>query len=302
LVFSLLTPLTILIPTPPEHTQVYWDYYHTDSAHYERMIGKHAAAVVDNSNSDDNNSASNSDVREPSQPGQPGRQLLVATGGWTWSRFWAALPWAFETTGAAMAAAKRQNVKQAYTTLWMDDGAEVEPRSVTPLLTYFAAHAWAPEATPDHEIRAAAAATAAAVAWVDSAVYTMASGMDVPPGVDPRFATTNVAKWLLWEDPLLQPLSPMVDAVNMTDYYRQLSDWLSDRVRVGTDPTTGLTRDMAVDFARRTAVAVGLKLEWQQRVRAAYDDGDRAAMKELVTAVQEVQSAVYSLWKLHRSR
>jgi hypothetical protein len=26
----------------------------------------------------------------------------------------------------------------------------------------------------------------------------MASGMDVPPGVDPRFATTNMAKWLLW--------------------------------------------------------------------------------------------------------
>jgi hypothetical protein len=41
--------------------------------------------------------------------------------------------------------------------------AQVEPRSVTPLLTYFAAHAWASEATPDHEIRAAAAATAAAV-------------------------------------------------------------------------------------------------------------------------------------------
>jgi hypothetical protein len=50
--------------------------------------------------------------------------------------------------------------------------------------------------------------------------------------VDPRTATTNIAKWLLWDDPLLQPLSPMVDAVNMTGYYRELSTWLSDRVRV----------------------------------------------------------------------
>jgi hypothetical protein len=59
---------------------------------------------------------------------------------------------------------------------------------------------------------------------------------------------------------------------------------------------------MAVDFARRTALTVGLKLEWQQRVRAAYNDDDRVAMRELVTSVQEVQSAVYTLWKLHRSR
>jgi hypothetical protein len=113
---------------------VYWDYYHTDSTQYERMISKHAAAVTDKSNSRNNSSVSDSDAREPSQHRvaltQQGRQLLVATGGWTWSRFWAALPWAFETTGAAMAAAKRQHVRQAYTTLWMDDGAEVRVYSL----------------------------------------------------------------------------------------------------------------------------------------------------------------------------
>lgn len=73
--------------------------------------------------------------------------------------------------------------------------------------------------------------------------------------------------------------------------------------QVSTDPTTGFTRDMAVDFARRTTLAVGLKLEWQQRVRAAYHAQDKGAMKLLVgVSIQEVQAAVHSLWKLHRSR
>lgn len=70
-------------------------------------------------------------------------------------------------------------MRQVYTTLWMDDGAEVEPRSATPVLTYLAAHAWARVGTPDHELRHTAATVAAAVAWVDSEVYTIASGMDV---------------------------------------------------------------------------------------------------------------------------
>jgi hypothetical protein len=86
---------TTLTPTRQQGLDlVYWDYYHTEAAAYERMISKHAAALVDRKPAAGEGGSKNSTQR--------GRELVVATGGWTWSRFWAALPMAFETTGAAM--------------------------------------------------------------------------------------------------------------------------------------------------------------------------------------------------------
>lgn len=92
----------------------------------------------------------------------------------------------------------------------MDDGAEVEPWSAIPALVHFATYAWAPHDVSPETARALSAKISMAVANIDVQKYIVASGMDVPPGTDPETGTTNMAKWLLWEDPLLNHLSPQV--------------------------------------------------------------------------------------------
>lgn len=52
----------------------------------------------------------------------------MASGIWTWSRFWTALPFTFETVRASMKASKGNalGVKHAITTIWGDEGNECD--------------------------------------------------------------------------------------------------------------------------------------------------------------------------------
>mmetsp|Transcript_32395 Transcript_32395/g.60889 ORF Transcript_32395/g.60889 Transcript_32395/m.60889 type:complete len:201 (+) Transcript_32395:1-603(+) len=113
-----------------------------------------------------------------------------------------------------------------------------------------------------------------------------------------------MAKWLLWEDPLLNHLSPQLRNANVSDYFGQLSSWLSENTRLEKeDPMTGFMKDNALDFAWKTAYALYLKLSWQEHVRAAYVSVDIEAMRILISQrLLEVQSAVHTLWRTHRAR
>lgn len=92
----------------------------------------------------------------------------MASGIWTWSRFWTALPFTFETVRASMKASKGNSlgVKHAITTIWGDEGNECDmcatssvaswarltsaplSWSALPGILYFAEHAY----TRDEEV------------------------------------------------------------------------------------------------------------------------------------------------------
>ena len=54
--------------------------------------------------------------------------------------------------------------------------------------------------------------------------------IDQAPGVPTGWGTTNLAKWLMWEDPLLSHLSPQVSDRDMIKHYRQLASALDRRI------------------------------------------------------------------------
>lgn len=76
------------------------------------------------------------------------------------------------------------------------------------------------------------------LASIDVSTYNLAASMDVPPGVDPSvYRPSNLAKWLLWEDPLLRHLSGQLEhaglpLMEVANYYGELSQKLSQRVGV----------------------------------------------------------------------
>ena len=159
-------PADVAASIPKDVQLTYWDYYHTESEFYTEWIKRHRAL---------------------------GFEPLVAGGVWTWSHFWAALPFSFTTTDACMKACKAQKIREVFATLWGDDGMECDIFSALPGLQFFAEHAYA-DSVNQELLRAnfRGSCDADFDAWVE------ASEIDSVPCLSaPEKSNTNVGKWLL---------------------------------------------------------------------------------------------------------
>lgn len=89
---------------------VYWNYYHDDSAVYEKMIAKHAALT---------------------------ENFSFAGGAWKWSGFAPLLSLARRNSAAALSACRRCGVRSLMLTAWGDNGAECSPFAVLPVIAQY---------------------------------------------------------------------------------------------------------------------------------------------------------------------
>ncbi|MDE7218791.1 MAG: beta-N-acetylhexosaminidase [Oscillospiraceae bacterium] len=93
---------------------VYWDYYSTDPARYDRMLQSHAAI-------------------------KPG--TWFAGGLWSWEGFAPHNGYSIRATAVAMEACEKNGVQDVFFTLWGDDGAECSRFALLPSLFYAAQRA-----------------------------------------------------------------------------------------------------------------------------------------------------------------
>ena len=138
------------------------------------------------------------------------------------------------TMEAGVAAAQEADVPGIYVAAWADDGAEHAPISAAAGVAYFAGLT---RLSPRERSRPNVMQRAE-----ESFPVIMRSGgasfkdvmdtcaIDQAPGVPTGWGTTNLAKWLLWEDPLLSHLSPQVSDKDMIKHYRQLASALDRRI------------------------------------------------------------------------
>src|SRR5208282_2715746 len=112
-----VVPPEVVAQIPPEMKLIYWDFYHTDAAFYQRWIQKHRAM---------------------------GKEPMVSGGIWTWSHFWAQLPFSMNATQALMAGCRASKLREVICCLWGDDGMQCDPYSALPGLAHFAELAYAP--------------------------------------------------------------------------------------------------------------------------------------------------------------
>lgn len=249
----------------PRDVQIfYWDYYHLDPAFYAEWIDRHRHIGV-----------------EPS----------VAAGVWSWMRFWAALPYTFRITDAFMTTAKQKHIRDALFSTWFDDGAECELYSVLPALQRFAEHGYS-DSIDEDLLRANFFGSTNALYddWIK------ASEIDAAPGVaKPEEGPINVAKPLLWQDPLLAVFDPQLEGVSLREHYRALEGYLlqaairtpnSDRLR----------------FPALIARALSYKCDLRRNLAEAYAKGDRVWLRTLADGdLKNLQKAVNELWRYHRS-
>ena len=247
---------------PPDIELVYWDYYN-DYDFYCEWIDRHRGL---------------------------GFEPIVAPGVWTWNHFWAALPFAFTATDACMRACKEKGVRQAFLTMWGDDGMECDVFSALPGLQLFAEHGYA-DSVDEALLRAnfRGACNADLDDWLKAAEVD-----SVPCIADPGRSQTNVSKWLLWDDPLLGLMEPQIADISLREHYAELAETLF----AAAEKTPHSRRLL---FPAHLARALSLKCELRRNLVEAYTARDSRRIKEIVEGdLTSLRKAVAALWKCHR--
>lgn len=249
---------------PKDVQLVYWDYYHTHEGFYRDFIDRHRLLGV-----------------EP----------IVAGGLWTWCRFWAQLPYAFLATDACMRACKAKGVREAFTTLWFDDGNDCDPFSALPGIQYFAEHGYA--TTPDSKrlrTNFRGSCDADFDAWVQAGSMDCAGPLtpaDPPP--------LSVTRAILWDDPLIGLMDAQLDGFPRRDHYEKMANQLDQAAEGGSVWAQRLR------FPAAVARAAGLKHRLRRNLLVAYRRKDRSQLQHLIQCdLPAVRVAVERLWKEHR--
>jgi hypothetical protein len=108
---------------PSNAKLIFWDYYHTNPNIYSQKLQQHRDMGCQ-----DPWIASKFIYRYCIVIIIWIINILLLASVWTWSRFWAALPFSFEAIRASTVAAKSKEdgVRNAFITTWGDDGNECD--------------------------------------------------------------------------------------------------------------------------------------------------------------------------------
>ncbi|GAA6049094.1 hypothetical protein JCM3770_003883 [Rhodotorula araucariae] len=277
---------------PSEIGTVFWDYYHTDSRPYAAKIKQHWQLA--------------------------GKAPWMASGTWTWSRFWTALPFTFATVRASMKASKDPSagVKHVMTTIWGDEGNECDLYSALPGMLYQAEGAY----TPDDEVDAALLRRKFdGIVGADLDDWVYASKLDdtqpesQPISVNSHY-TPNLAKFLLWEEPFYSFLSPQYRGYDLESHYSHLAAYLEQALSPEFSTMTRVSLPHSInDFPLNTrlrlpfllASVLSLKCHLRERLVGAYRSGDREELEALsgrgtLSRMSRLRALVKELHALHR--
>lgn len=256
-----LIPKSAVDLIPQNVDLVYWDYYHTSKAFYDEWIKRHR---------------------------DMGREPLFAAGAWTWNRFWCALPRSFGTLRPAMAAARDACLRDAFVTLWGDDGAECDPFSALPAIQYFAEAAYG-NTDPEDVLaeRLLGSCNISLSDWVGASEIDYYSELG-----DTSQAILNSGKWLLWHDPLLGFLETHISK-SLPEHYGMLAERLDGAVEAGS----------RLEVAWRLARVLSIKTHLHLTLRSAYRAGDIAELTRLASVdIPALLIRVQELFAVHQAR
>ncbi|EGG08336.1 family 20 glycoside hydrolase [Melampsora larici-populina 98AG31] len=278
---------------PAEIDLVYWDYYHTTPGPYVNKIHQHRQL----------------NFKTPA----------MASGIWTWSRFWTALPFTIETIGASMKAIKDPslNVKIAMTTIWGDEGNECDIRteirnliswSALPGLLYFSEHGFTLDLEVDLEFLKVKFDGICGGSFDD---FLMASKLDdLQPEhqlIDDKARfTPNLSKWLIWEEPFYSILSPQYAGHDLETHYNELSKSLSRAITNSThQEKIEYPLNQRLKLPKLIAEVLSLKCHLRDRLVQAYGRLDVEELMALagydsMSRLSRLIGLVKVMWIYHR--
>jgi len=249
---------------------VYWDYYHNTEAEYQTMMDKHKK-MTDNT--------------------------LFAGGVWTWSGVAPDVTKMLATTVPALRMCKRNGVPLALATAWGDDGAETDRFLALPGLQVYAEFSY----TGDHD-EAVVAERFRVCCGEDWENIVRMDRFNRIPGMclSDRDGFVNTAKFLLYQDPMVQLFTKDMEGVQAAAHYAALAA----EYRAMT-PKTG-TFGRIQNFYGQLAQVLADKCYWHEHIADAVRKGDREAavklaemLPSLIEKVQQFRNTWREMWHRH---
>lgn len=242
---------------------VYWDYYHNTTEEYETMIRRHKALTDE----------------------------VIFTGGiWTWAGPAPDYEKTLRTSLAALEACRRQGVKEVFAAAWGDNGAEANFLTALPGMQLYAECAYDGAFSMDK-----LAARFEACCGAPLEPFLRLSEFNRVPGMrETSLRPVNAAKFLLYQDPLVQLFAKDTEGLPMARHYAGLAADYEAYAAEG-----GPYKDLMAFYAS-LARLLALKCGWHENIARLVLAGDReAALAEadrLESAIGEAEK-LRTLWR-----
>lgn len=261
-----LVPDDVIADMPKGVQLVYWDYYHDDTNFYEQFIERHR--------------------RFGSDP-------VFAGGVWIWGTMVPQYPKTYATANAALSACKRTGVKEAFATMWGDNGQETNVYAALLGLQLFAEHGYAEELDEEKlDRRARFCIGASAEAFKDLSSPDRPANANLHPN-----AVANLTKWLLWQDPLIGLFDKHAEDVDLTGHFSGIAERMEGYRKAYPE--------MAHLFEETAKLCAVLDKKWDLglRLKRAYDAGDRQTLRAIAEGeIPELQERIDALRQAHRAQ
>lgn len=242
----------------------YWDYYHRNEAFYADWIRRHR---------------------------EIGKEPVMASGLWTWSRLWYDHEISVATVAPCMDACRKSGVKEIVFTMWGDDGGYCEFDSA------FAGLAWAADYAGNP------ASSAERISTLFAAVCGASWEMQILPGTMQRYSdgTEISAPAVLWDDPLMGIVwhEGLHHGPGTWDGY--IAHLESLRIRI--EPFRGDCQAGNLEYAWRLCTLLIEKLRFRRLLADGCRAGDRAALSGIperipgvIAAIDAVQESFREQW------
>ncbi|QMV42497.1 beta-N-acetylhexosaminidase [Cohnella cholangitidis] len=252
---------------PKDVDMVYWDYVHLEPEHYESVIANHRPL---------------------------GCNLVFAGAVWIFNTFGVNYGLSLNASDTALQVCKKEGIREAYATMWGDDGNEGNPFAALLGLQLYAEHAYSAE-KPD---RAWVASRAKFCTGIEADTFLLMKDLDETPGAEPdNRKQSNPSKFLLYQDVLLGLFDRQIQGLDMAGHYARLEENIRNR----RDKSAEL--DYLFEVPEKLCGVLKRKSEIGIELKRAYDAKDNDKLREIATEVLPViAEAVRELRGAHRAQ
>ena len=197
----------------------------------------------------------------------------------------------FSVSNAALSACKKEGVKEVFTTLWMDDGAENNFFAALLGLQLYAEHGYAEVLDGEKLKKRVKTCTG-----IDYDAFMDLKYLDETPGcIENNFNAVNPSKFLLWQDVLIGLFDRHVEGLDMPGHYT----WLENKMREHKNRNREL--DFIFEVPEKLCSVLTVKSDIGLKIKDAYDRKDIAVLKDIaVGLLPELYRRVGDLRVTHR--
>lgn len=257
-----IIPQEVVEQIPREVQLVYWDYYHSEQAHYQLFLKKHK---------------------------ELGSIPIFAGGAWTWNGIAPNYGRAFVNSEVALKACKSEGIEEVFLTLWADNGAETPLTTALPVMQLYAEYTYKQEINQEELAERLLGCTGMKLEY-----FMLLNEFDEVPSVGKNnLMSSSPSKFILWQDILTGLFDANIKTLELGKHYRRLYEKLAQLQNCESDYIS------LFDFYKQLAKVLATKAEIGIDLKRAYDQKDKQRMAIHVEQLKSLKEDMKYLHEKH---